>query len=115
MKKDHPGLSVRRQRSLLSLARSNLDYQPRGESAETLAFMAIIDRQFPETPCYGARQPPGTLLRNALPVSGWPATCEGKGINAGGIATGGECGWCRSSGRRRPAGNTRRTRYILIF
>lgn len=56
MKQDHPDLSVRRQCSLLSLARSGLYYQPRGESAEIVAFMAIIDRQFLETPWYGSRQ-----------------------------------------------------------
>lgn len=56
MKKDHPDLSVRRQCSLLSLARSTLYYQPRGESAENLKFMEIIDGQFLETPWYGARQ-----------------------------------------------------------
>lgn len=56
MKKDHPDLSVRRQCSLLSLARSTLYYQPRGESAENLKFMEIIDRQFLETPWYGSRQ-----------------------------------------------------------
>jgi putative transposase len=49
VKQDHPDLSVRRQCSLLSLARSGLYYQPRGESAETLKFMAIIDCQFLET------------------------------------------------------------------
>ena len=32
------------------------DCQPRGESAENLAFMAINDRQFLETPWYGSRQ-----------------------------------------------------------
>ncbi|SMD05077.1 putative transposase [Primorskyibacter flagellatus] len=56
MKQNHPELSVRRQCSLLSLARSSLYYHPRGESAENLAFMAIIDRQFLETPWYGSRQ-----------------------------------------------------------
>lgn len=56
MKQDHPDLSVRRQCSLLSLARSSLYYHPRGESAENLAFMEIIDRQFLETPWYGSRQ-----------------------------------------------------------
>ena len=56
MKQDHPDLSVRRQCSLLSLARSGLYYQPRGESAENLKFMEIIDRQFLETPWYGSRQ-----------------------------------------------------------
>lgn len=56
MKRDHPDLSVRRQCSLLSLARSTFYYQPRGESAENLKFMEIIDRQFLETPWYGSRQ-----------------------------------------------------------
>lgn len=56
MKRDHFDLSVRRQCSLLSLARSSLSYHPRGESAENLAFMEIIDRQFLETPWYGSRQ-----------------------------------------------------------
>lgn len=56
MKKDHPDLSLRRQCSLLSLARSTLYYQPRGESAENLKFMEIIDRQLLETPWYGSRQ-----------------------------------------------------------
>lgn len=53
--KDHD-LSVRRQCGLLSLARSNLYYQPKGDSAENLRFMAIIDKQFLETPWYGSRQ-----------------------------------------------------------
>ena len=56
MKPDHPELSVRRQCTLLSLARSTLYYQPRGESAENLKFMEIIDRQFLQTPWYGSRQ-----------------------------------------------------------
>lgn len=56
MKQNHPDLSVRRQCSLLSLARSSLYYQPRGESAENLTFMGIIDKQFLETPWYGSRQ-----------------------------------------------------------
>jgi putative transposase len=53
--KDH-NLSVRRQCRLLSLARSNLYYQPKGESAENLRFMGIIDKQFLQTPWYGSRQ-----------------------------------------------------------
>ena len=56
MKKNHPDLSLRRQCSLLSLARSTLYYQPRGERAENLKLMEIIDRQFLETPWYGSRQ-----------------------------------------------------------
>jgi putative transposase len=52
---DHD-LSVRRQCRLLSLARSNLYYQSKGESAGNLWFMGIIDKQFLETPWYGSRQ-----------------------------------------------------------
>jgi len=53
--RDHD-LSVRRQCRLLSLVRSNLYYRPRGENAENLKFMKIIDKQFLETPWYGSRQ-----------------------------------------------------------
>ena len=53
--KDHD-LSVRRQCGLLSLVRSNLYYQPKGESAENLRFMGIVDKQFLDTPWYGSRQ-----------------------------------------------------------
>ena len=43
--KDHKP-SVRRQCVLLTLVRSNLYYGPKGESAENLRFMDIIDKQF---------------------------------------------------------------------
>ncbi len=56
MKQDHPDVSVRRQCTLLSLTRSTLYYQPRGETAENLRLMEIIDKQFLETPWYGSRQ-----------------------------------------------------------
>jgi len=49
-------LSVRRQCKLLSLVRSGLYYSPKGESAENLKFMKIIDKQFLDTPWYGSRQ-----------------------------------------------------------
>gem|GEM_PF-1508976 len=58
--KDHK-LSLRRQSALLTLVRSNLYYEPKGESAENLRFMAIIDKQYLETPWYGSRQPLGTF------------------------------------------------------
>ena len=58
--KDHR-LSVRRQCALLTLTRSNLYYEPKGESAENLQFMAIIDKQFLETPWYRSRQPFGAF------------------------------------------------------
>lgn len=53
--KDHE-LSQRRQCTLLQLSRSTLYYQPKGESAENLRFMEIIDKQFLDTPWYGSRQ-----------------------------------------------------------
>ena len=46
--KDHK-LSVRRQCALLTLSRSNLYYEPKGESAENLRFMEIIDMTLPKT------------------------------------------------------------------
>lgn len=61
--KDHE-LSVRRQCKLLTLTRSNLYYEPKGESAENLRYMAIIDKQFLETPWYGSRQMARHMKRN---------------------------------------------------
>jgi putative transposase len=53
--KDHQ-LSIPRQCALRTLTRSNLYYEPKGESAENLLFMEIIDKQIFETPWYGSRQ-----------------------------------------------------------
>ena len=61
--RDHK-LSVWRQCSLLTLTRSNLYYEPKGESAENLRFMEIIDKQFLETPWYGSRQMARHMKRN---------------------------------------------------
>ena len=61
--KDHK-LSVRRQCALLTLARSNMYYEPKGEAPENLQFMAIIDKQFLETPWYGSRQMARYMQRN---------------------------------------------------
>ena len=44
IEKSHPKISLRRQCQMLSLARSNLYYSPKGESAENLRFMGIIDK-----------------------------------------------------------------------
>ena len=57
-------LSVRRQCKLLTLTRSHLYYEPKGESAENLRFMEIIDKQFLETPWYGSRQMARYMKRN---------------------------------------------------
>lgn len=56
IERNHPKVSVRRQCQMLSLARSNLYYAPKGASAENLGFMELIDKQFLETPWYGSRQ-----------------------------------------------------------
>lgn len=56
MNRNHSDVSARRQCALLCLTRSTLYYQPRGESAENLRFMEVIDKQFLETPWYGSRQ-----------------------------------------------------------
>jgi putative transposase len=53
--KEHK-LSVRRQCALLTLVRSNVYYHPKGESAENLRFMGLIDKQFLQTLWYGSRQ-----------------------------------------------------------
>ena len=67
---DHSSLSVARQCRLLSISRSSYYHTPVGESAENLALMAEIDRQFLETPFYGVRQ-----MR-------WHLRARGHGINA---------------------------------
>jgi putative transposase len=53
---DHPTLSIVQQCRLASIGRSTFYRVPRGESAENLELMAKIDRQFLETPFYGAQQ-----------------------------------------------------------
>tara|TARA_R110002096_G_scaffold91621_3_gene207191 strand:+ start:280 stop:489 length:210 start_codon:yes stop_codon:yes gene_type:complete len=49
IERNHPKVSVRRQCQMLLLAPSNLYYAPKGESAENLRFMELIDKQFLET------------------------------------------------------------------
>jgi hypothetical protein len=61
--KDHK-LSMRRQCVLLTLSRSNLYTEPKGESAENLRFMENIDKRFLETPWYGLRQMARHMKRN---------------------------------------------------
>ena len=63
IERNHPRLSLRRQCRLLSLSRSVLYYTPVGETAGNLALMALIDRQFLETPWYGSRQMARRLRR----------------------------------------------------
>ncbi len=56
IERGHPDLPVTKQCRLLSISRSTYYHEPRGESPENLALMGMIDRQFLETPFYGARQ-----------------------------------------------------------
>ena len=53
---DHPHLSIAQQCRLASLGRSTFYHVLQGESAKNLELMVEIDRQFLETPFYGARQ-----------------------------------------------------------
>ena len=72
--KDHK-LSVRRQCVLLTLVRSNLYYDPKGESAENLRFMDIIDKQF------WRRRGTGRVK--------WRGIWNGKATSVGGTVCGG--------------------------
>jgi Transposase and inactivated derivatives len=50
----HAAIPIARQCELLGLARSSLYYEPKGESAENLLFMNLIDEQYTRTPFYGS-------------------------------------------------------------
>ncbi|MEO4041441.1 IS3 family transposase [Hoeflea sp. CAU 1731] len=52
----HPGLSVGKQCTLLSISRSSFYYTPKGETEMNLILMRRIDEQFLETPFFGVRQ-----------------------------------------------------------
>jgi putative transposase len=56
-------LSLTRQCQLLGLSRSSLYYHPANDNREDLALMALIDRQFMETPYYGSRKMTAWLRR----------------------------------------------------
>ena len=66
--RDHPALSLSRQCRLLSLGRSSLYYEPKGESAETLALMRRIDELFLKYPFYGARRMALHLRREGVRI-----------------------------------------------
>jgi putative transposase len=53
---NHDALSVVKQCKLLSLNRSSLYYDPKGESLLNQQLMRFIDEQFLKTPYYGSRQ-----------------------------------------------------------
>lgn len=56
MDRDHDTISVRRQCELLGLNRSNVYYEPAGESEENLRLMRWIDEQYTATPFFGSRR-----------------------------------------------------------
>ena len=66
--RDHPTLSLSRQCRLLSIGRSSLYYEPKGESAETLALMRRIDELFLKYPFYGARRMALHLRREGVRI-----------------------------------------------
>jgi putative transposase len=67
--RSHHSLSVVRQCALLSISRSHYYGPVRGESAENLALMRVIDAQFLETPWYGSRQMTHHLRRQGHVVN----------------------------------------------
>jgi putative transposase len=62
-------LSVRRQCALLGLARSGLYYEPRGESAENLGLMRLIDQAYTRWPFYGVERMTAWLARQGHAVN----------------------------------------------
>ena len=66
--RDHPKLSVSRQCRLLSISRSGLYYEKKGESAFNLEVMRRIDEQYLNTPWYGSRQMARCLKRAGYAV-----------------------------------------------
>ena len=63
MDPDHKDLSVVQQCELLGLSRSSFYSQPVKDNAADLELMALIDRQFLETPTYGSRRMVAVLRR----------------------------------------------------
>jgi putative transposase len=59
----HPSLSIVTQCRLVGISRSGFYHKPTPETDLNLELMAIIDKQFMETPWYGSRQMAGHLVR----------------------------------------------------
>jgi len=66
---EHPGLSITKQCDLLEISRSSWYYEALGESAMNLDLMQRIDKQFLETPYFGARQMARYLRRQGYWVN----------------------------------------------
>jgi len=46
-------ISIKKQCELLSIQRSGLYYEPKGENLQNLILMELIDKQYQKTPFYG--------------------------------------------------------------
>ena len=68
IRRDHPGMSLSQQCSLLSISRSSFYYTPKGESPANLALMRRIDELFLKYPFYGSRQIVRQLRREGVCV-----------------------------------------------
>jgi putative transposase len=66
---EHPQLSLRRQCTLLGLARSGVYYQPVGDRAEELQLMHLLDEQYTATPFYGVRRMTAWLRQQGYAVN----------------------------------------------
>ena len=56
VERDNPGLPISQQCRLLAMSRSAVYRKPAGVSADDLAIMALIDRQYLSRPYYGSRR-----------------------------------------------------------
>ena len=65
----HPTISVRRQCAFLGLPRSSVYDEPRGDSAETLHLMRLLDTQDTATPFDGMRRMTAWLRTQGYPVN----------------------------------------------
>lgn len=62
-------LSLRKQCQLLEINRSNMYYQPAGETAENLYLMRLLDEQYTKTPFYGVLKMTEFLRSLGYPVN----------------------------------------------
>jgi putative transposase len=69
MDPNHPTLSISRQCHLLAVSRSALYDRPVQDHGSDLELMALIDRQFLETPYYGSRKMTAWLRRQGHAVN----------------------------------------------
>ncbi len=67
--KENSALSLRKQCQLLAVNRSNLCYQPVGETTENLHLMRLLDEQYTKTPCYGVLKMTAFLRNLGYPVN----------------------------------------------